>query len=159
MYKSPTNRPVLALYHLLLCLVCTSFLFLGCNDDVTIPEGALEEHLVDIRGDWQLKVVNQNNDDISERMSFSDLTLRLEMNNEGPTDYQIETAGLPFVILEDGTWTFDDNAYPTAITFTSSNASATILLDRPPISGGEFLSMSFSLGCNENNYVYEFIKQ
>ena len=85
--------------------------------------------------------------------------LHLEMDSKGPTDYKIETAGLPFVILEGGTWSFDDVSYPTAITFTTSDASATVLLDRAPISGGNFLSMSFSLGCNENIYVYEFIKQ
>ena len=159
MHKTGANRQGRIVGRILLYLICSSFMFLACNDDITIPEGALEEHVMDIRGEWQLKIVRQNKDDISQRMNFSDLTLHLEMDSKGPTDYQIETAGLPFVILEDGTWSVDDVSYPTAITFNTSNASATVLLDRPPISGGDFLSMSFSLGCSENTYVYEFIKQ
>lgn len=103
--------------------------------------------------------VSQNSDDITERLSFSNLTLHLEMDSEGPTEYQIETAGLPFVVLQNGIWSFDDVTYPTNITFTSADAGATVLLDKPPVSGGNYLSLSFSLGCDANIYVYEFVKQ
>ena len=159
MRKTRTSRQGRLINRIIPCLLCASVMFLACNDEITIPDGALEEHVVDIRGDWQLKTVRQNSEDISERMSFTDLTLHLEMDSQGPTEYQIETAGLPFVILEDGTWSFDDVSYPTTITFTSSKQTATILLDRPPISGDDYLSVSFSLGCGENIYVYEFTKQ
>ncbi len=140
-------------------MIYASLIFLACNDEITIPDGALQEHVIDLRGDWNLQMVIQNKTDISDRLSFSDLTLHLEMDSEGPTDYRIETAGLPFVILEDGTWSFDDVSYPTTITFTTPGESSTVLLDRPPVSGGNFLSLSFSLGCEANTYVYEFIKQ
>ena len=101
MHETRANQKIHVAYKVLLCLICTSLMFLACNDDITIPEGALEEHVVDLRGDWILKNVSQNSNDISESLSFSDLTLHLEMAPEGPTDYQIETAGLPFVVLQD----------------------------------------------------------
>ena len=146
-------------YTILTCLLCTSLMFIACNDEVTIPVGALDEHIVVLRGDWNLKIVQQNNNDISDLLSFTDLSLYLEMDNDGPTHYRIETNGLPFAVLADGTWSFDDVTYPTSITFTTSEESTTVLLDRPPVSGGDFFSVAFSLGCAANTYVYEFTKQ
>ena len=154
-----TSHIMPEVFKILMCVLCASLMFLACNDEITIPEGALEEHVVDLRGDWNLKVVSQNSNDISELLTFSDLKLRLEMDSQGPTDYQIETAGLPFIVLVDGTWSFDDVTYPTSITFTTPDENMTVLLDRPPISGGNYFSISFSLGCEVNTYVYEFYKQ
>lgn len=159
MFETRTSHGMQMVSKILMCVLCLSLMFLACNDEITIPEGALEEHVVDLRGDWNLKIVSQNSNDISDLLTFSDLQLRLEMDANGPTDYQIETAGLPFVVLVDGVWSFDDVTYPTSITFTTPDESVTVLLDRPPVSGGNYFSLSFSLGCGVNNYIYEFSKQ
>ena len=135
-------------------------LLLGaCEDDVNIPEGAFDEQIVDLRGEWSISSVVQNEDDISGRMDFGTLRLTLNMTEAGPSDYEVETNGLPFITLKDGTWSYNDLTYPTSITFTSPDGDVVASFATPPVSGGNYFEIAFSLGCEDNVYIYRMQKQ
>lgn len=136
------------------------FLLLGgCKEEIEIPAGAFEEYQVDLRGEWQVSQVFRNDENVTDIFDFSGLQLRLEMDANGPAGYTLNSGGAPFVVLENGTWSLDDKVYPTAILFTAGNEEETVLFARPPISTDQTFSISFSLGCSDNTYTYEFVKR
>ncbi len=138
-------------------IVLWSF-FSACEDrDVNIPEGSLEEHMVDIQGQWRVNRVLLNGLEITDRMDFSEVLLTLQMNN-GPTTYEIETGQAPFPVLTGGTWSYDDLVYPTSIRLQNNDRQESLLFASPPISGDLQFSLSFSLGCSDNIYTYAFRK-
>ena len=135
------------------------FSITGCNNDVSIPDGAFDENTVDLRGTWTVAGVTLNGVDISDRMEFSRMTLQLEMDGNGPTGYQIENDGIPFLVTENGSWFYDDKVYPTLISFDSPGKNAIATFSEPPLSGGSNFSIAFSLGCADNIYVYHLTRQ
>lgn len=139
----------------LLCFLLLS----GCEEELSIPDGAFDEHIIDIQGSWKISRVLLNNADVTDRFDFSGFELVLNMGTNGPTDYQINSASAPFVILENGSWAFDDPVYPTSMTFSSPFESASISLADPPISKDTKLNINFTLGCQDNIYRYELRKQ
>ena len=148
-----TTRHLLALW-----LVAGLSLLSGCKEEVSIPAGAFDENPIDLRGEWQISRVFRNDQDVTQLFDFSGLKLVLQMDENGPTSYTLDHGGTPFVVLQNGTWALDDKVYPTAMLFTAGNEEETVLFTSPPISGNPSLSISFSLGCNDNSYTYELVK-
>jgi hypothetical protein len=141
-----------------LYLSLLGIILLGCEDNIVIPVGALDEQMVDIQGQWQVARVWLNNEDITDRFDFGQIVLTLQMNS-GPTNYEIETGDAPFPILDAGSWSYDDVAYPTVMNLQSGSHQRTLNFTSPPISGDSQLSLTFMLGCPDNVYTYEFRKQ
>ncbi len=140
-----------------ICLIALGAI--SCDDQVVeIPAGALEEQMVDISGKWQLEQVWLNDQNVTDRMDFAQLSLILEMNESGPTSYDVEPGPAPFPILEDGSWSYDDLVYPTVLRLENSNKKSVLTFASPPISGNNRFSVSFSLGCPDNIYTYAFRK-
>ena len=79
------------------------------------------------------------------------------MNNH-PFDYQIESGSAPFPVREHGSWSYNDNIYPTSMPFLSNSMQRSVDFEEPPISGNNSLKMAFTLGCHDNIYIYAFEK-
>ncbi|NND05295.1 MAG: DUF5004 domain-containing protein [Saprospiraceae bacterium] len=145
----------------ILCLgTLTSCLLMltSCEDeDINVPAGALEEQPVDLSGQWQVSRAWQNGKDITDLLDFNEILLTLQMNG-GPTAFQIKTGSAPFPVLEDGMWSFDDFAYPKSLNLRTNNSQRSIDFTNPPISSSSDFALSFSLGCQDNLYTYEFRK-
>ncbi len=138
-------------------LVCC-VLWSSCEDqEINIPDGALQEHTVDITGVWKVKKVLLNNVDISQIFDFDQISLTLKMN-QMPTDFEIETGTAPFPVQNGGRWEYNDPAYPTSMVFISDGGEESVQFATPPISGESFFTVSFSLGCADNLYTYFFEK-
>lgn len=138
-------------------LLCA--LVFACEDEsVTIPDGALQEHTVDLEGTWKVKQVLLNNQDITSIFDFEQIELHLEMD-QLPTNFTIETGSAPFPVIENGRWEFNDPSYPTSISFDVDNTKRSVDFSSPPISGDNSFKISFSLGCPDNIYTYHFEKQ
>ncbi len=143
----------------LLTMVTLAVCLLSCNDEVNIPDGAFDEKIMDLSGLWTVGAVSLNEQDITDRLNFNDLTLKLETNTEGPTTYEVDNGGAPFIVTTNGTWQFDDNVYPKSIVFTSENGDDVVRFTIPPISRDNRFTIEFSLGCEDNVYVYQMIRQ
>jgi len=128
----------------------------ACEEpDVQIPDGALQEQTVDLEGQWQVVRAYINQVDVTDRFDFSQVRLSLQMIG-GPTDFQIEPGTAPFPVLENGTWSYNDLTYPTSVQLTVTDESRVLDFAAPPISGDISFSLSFSLGCVDNIYTYDF---
>lgn len=136
-----------------------ALLFVGCNNDVEVPDGAFDERIVDLTGSWTVSQVQLNGIDITSRLEFSRIDLQLAGGADGPTSYTIENDGLPFLVTTDGDWSYDDNIYPTQVTFTTDGKAKTASFSMPPISGGNEFTISFALGCADNSYTYLLTRQ
>lgn len=148
--------PGLKMFGILFLIIC---LGLACEDEsVTIPDGALEEHTIDLSGTWKVKQAILNQRDITDIFDFRQIELTLKMD-QLPTDFTIETGSAPFPVLQGGQWEYNDPAYPTAIVFEANNNRRSVNFSSPPISGDKTFRISFSLGCAENVYTYIFEKQ
>lgn len=153
-----TNRFTKKIRAVLLPLFLILTFFACENDEVNIPEGAFDEHQVNLQGAWKINRVLQNGVDVTGRFDFSGLRLTLAMDAAGPTTYQIDNAGAPFVILKNGDWSMNDNIYPTSMTFSDGNEQKTVNFSKPPISTNNSFSINLVLGCADNVYTYEFGK-
>lgn len=129
----------------------------GCDREVDIPAGALEEQTVDIQGEWTVLRAWQNGNDITDRLNFEDIVLTLEMD-DGPTSYALQTGGAPFPLHGSGSWKYDDLAFPTKLSLNDGKGEYDLSFSVPPISGDQRFLLAFSLGCSDNKYVYEFGK-
>lgn len=134
-------------------------MLIACNDEVNIPDGALEEQEVDLSGLWTVGSVSLNGTNVTERLNFQDLTLKLEMNDSGPSSYEVDNNGAPFIVTQNGSWDFDDRSYPQEIIFNSDPGEESVRFAVPPVSGDVRFTIEFSLGCEDNKYTYQMIRQ
>ncbi len=142
------------------CFLILLLLGLGsCEDEVTIPTGALTPQGVVLAGSWKVSRVMQNGFDLSAQFDFKEVRLDLAMDGDAPTTYTLQRGKAPFPVASDGTWSYDDINYPTTIMFTDAQTAREIDFDKPPISTDKRFVLSFSLGCSDNIYTYEFIRQ
>lgn len=142
---------------LLLCLLLP-LLVISCKEDIQIPDGAFDETTVDLQGTWKISKVFRNDEEMTEAFDFSGFELQLQMDASGPSGFSISNSGAPFVVLENGNWAYDDKIYPTAMVFTAGGDTETVLFAQPPISSDNRFSITFSIGCSDNSYTYEFAK-
>jgi len=138
--------------------IALTLLLAGCEDEVQIPGGALEEHTVDLSGDWSVAQALVNGNDITEDFDFSQILLSLKME-QGPSTYDLSTGLAPFPVRKSGTWTYNDLSYPTAMVFDANGETGTVTFAEVPISGESVFKVSFGLGCADNLYTYIFKKK
>lgn len=129
----------------------------GCEDEVNVPDGALDEHTVDLSGDWKVTQALLNGRDITETFEFEDILLSLRMD-QGPSSYELTTGLAPFPVRTGGTWAYNDLSYPTAMVFDAGGENGTVTFAEVPISGESVFKVSFGLGCADNVYTYIFKK-
>jgi hypothetical protein len=137
----------------LVCLVIG--LFLMCESPIFIPEGAFQEVTVDMSGSWKITSAYRNGIEISDKFDFTGFGLKLDFDNSEATAYQIETKQVPFPVISDGNWKYNDPVYPTQMHLFSTLDTAIIEFVESPISGFNEMRIKFQLGCSDNVYIYD----
>lgn len=135
---------------------------IGCEEELSVRQDALTDYAVDINGTWQLFSISRNGEDLSGKISFTDYTL--DLNNDGT--FNLSSSKVPFPTLRtsgasfiSGNWAFNDDFQPTEIQFSNGPAVVPTRLDQPLFgSNNTTLSITFSLGCATNTYLYQFKK-
>lgn len=130
----------------------TALMMTSCSafSDDSDPYGGTEA-AKNLSGVWKLKTVTRNSVDITSLMDFS--KFKLNLNSDGT--YTIDNY-LPFIVLDNGTWSIDDPSYPFLLSFKeqSANAALDVELSYPVVNGSRALSITFSPGCFTNKYTY-----
>jgi hypothetical protein len=135
------------------------FTLLACEDQPVNESLLLTEPIV-VEGDWTLDKVYQNEIDITQEININSFVLTLNYDGNEPTTYEINVdKNYPFVVPESsGDWTFDNLVFPSAMHFIHSDTTITNISTPLYPLNNSVLSLTFSLGCDENVYIYEFKK-
>ena len=111
------------------------------------------EPVKSITGSWKIINALRNGTDLTSRFDFSAFRLNFTDSN-----YTI-TNPLPFIVMKDGKWKFDDPVYPFKISFTAQNdTTKTSSFLFPVVNGTRNIIISFSPGCFTNTYQYTLQK-
>lgn len=148
-------------------IIAASLLFggmflVGCEEDLTVRQDALNAFAVDINGSWELFSMSRNGEDLSGKLSFTDYSITI---NEDGT-FSLSSSSVPFPTLKttnnrfsNGTWRFDSDFQPTEIQFLNGSSIVPVKLDQPLFgTNNTNLSIEFSMGCGANTYLYQFKK-
>jgi len=128
--------------------------FLMCQSPIFIPEGAFQEFPVDMSGSWKITSAYRNGMEISEKFDFNSFGLKLNFNNSEKTTYQISTNKVPFPVISDGNWEYDDLYILLECFFFNSFDTSFIEFAEAPITGFDKMQIKFQLGCSDNVYIY-----
>ena len=128
------------------------FMLIGfsCKKEIAIIP---PEPVKTINGSWKIVKALRNGTDLTARFDFS--AFRINFTN---SDYTIENM-VPFIVSQNGKWSFDDPQYPFKISFVTQsglNKSSDMLY--PVVKGVRNIVISFSPGCTLNNYQYTLEK-
>lgn len=122
----------------------------SCKTEKIVPN---QEAVKDIKGNWQVVKAMRNGADITSLADFTQFKLTFDGSN-----YTL-TNKLPFLVLQNGTYTLDDPQYPFQISFTPlASKTVATAFTYPIVNGVRQLSITFSPGCANNSYVYTFQK-
>src|SRR5690606_27251501 len=105
---------------MLIPVIALAALLTGCKTE----EFYFQEPSKDISGNWRLIKMTRNGVDITARVGEA---FGIAFGNNGAT-YQLGEHLIPFVVSGNGTWAFDDPAYPFAISFTPADGSKAITI-------------------------------
>ncbi|GAB2686338.1 DUF5004 domain-containing protein [Mucilaginibacter koreensis] len=134
----------------LLTLVCIIISVSACKTEKIIPA---QEPAKDISGKWQVIKATRNGTDITKLVDFSKFRVSFDAGKYTLLDK------LPFLVNQDGSYSLDDPQYPFQIAFTANGGKAVATsFTYPIVNGVRQLSITFSPGCANNNYVYVFQK-
>ncbi len=107
----------------------------------------------DVNGNWKITKVTRNGTDLTTRFDFS--AFRINFQDSAYT----LTNQVPFLVNTNGTWRFDDPAYPFKIALTArDSATKTSLLIYPIVAGKRNMILTISPGCALNSYQYTLEK-
>jgi len=128
----------------------------GCEDDPTLNPDGFTEFTADINGSWKIDQVTQNGVDITDALDFQSFALDLNYDGNSPSTFSLASKA-PFVTNSaDGSWSFDDPTYPTAINFSDGTSAK---ITDPILSSGEKnLNLEVILGCGSTVYQYQLSK-
>lgn len=129
---------------------------MGCEDDPNLNPDGFTEFIVDIDGTWKVEQVLQNGVDVTSLLDFTTFSLQMDYDNGRPGSFVMSDLTVPFVLGQaNGTWSFDDPVYPTAINFSDGT---TLALEGSVLSGGGQMTLTVPLGCGSNTYSYRLSK-
>jgi hypothetical protein len=124
--------------------------FTSCKVEKLTP---VAESTKDISGDWTVISATRNGTDLMSVVDFSQFKVSFKDGK-----YTLINK-LPFLVSNDGTYSFDDPQYPFKISFTATGSPAVATAFTYPIVNGiRQLTLTFSPGCPGNTYVYTFKK-
>ncbi|HEV7330463.1 MAG TPA: DUF5004 domain-containing protein [Flavisolibacter sp.] len=111
------------------------------------------EPVKDVNGSWKIVGVTRNGTDLTSRYDFTKFRL-----NFADSAYSLSEQ-VPFLVNTNGTWRFDDPAYPFKISLTAKDSAAKSSSLLFPIVGGKRnMILTISPGCNANTYQYTLQK-
>ena len=124
--------------------------FTSCKVERLTP---VAESTKDISGDWTVISATRNGTDLMSVIDFSQFKVSFKDGK-----YTLINK-LPFLVSNDGSYSFDDPQYPFKISFTATGSPAVATAFTYPIVNGiRQLTLTFSPGCPGNTYVYTFKK-
>ncbi|MCR8559564.1 DUF5004 domain-containing protein [Mucilaginibacter sp. BJC16-A38] len=124
--------------------------FASCKVERLTP---VAESTKDISGDWTVISATRNGTDLMSIVDFSQFKVSFKDGK-----YTLINK-LPFLVSNDGAYSFDDPQYPFKISFTPTGKTAVATAFTYPIVNGiRQLTLTFSPGCPGNTYVYTFKK-
>lgn len=107
----------------------------------------------DVSGNWKITKVTRNGTDLTTRFDFTAFRINFQ-----DSAYAL-TNPVPFIVSTNGTWHFDDPAYPFKIALTAKDsATKTSLLLYPVVGGKRNMILTISPGCTLNSYQYTLEK-
>jgi len=113
----------------------------------------MQEQAKDISGDWHIIKATRNGTDLTTLVDLSQFSLSFKDGK-----YSLVNK-VPFLVGQDGLYSLDDPKYPFKISFTAgSNQPVATAFNFPIVNGVRQLTITFSPGCANNNYVYVFQK-
>jgi Domain of unknown function (DUF5004) len=128
------------------------FILIGFSckkENTTIPP----EPVKAINGSWKIVKALRNGTDLTARFDFS--SFRITFSD---STYSIENM-VPFIVSQNGKWSFDDPQYPFKISFvTQGGLSKSSDMLYPVVKGVRNIVISFSPGCTLNTYQYTLEK-
>ncbi|MGI4751439.1 MAG: DUF5004 domain-containing protein [Janthinobacterium lividum] len=131
-------------------VVAVILLITSCKTEKIVPN---PEAVKDITGNWQVIKATRNGADITTLLDFTQFKLVFD-----GTNYTLNNK-LPFIVLQNGTYSLDDPQYPFQIAFTpTASKKVATAFTYPIINGLRQLSITFSPGCPNNSYVYTLQK-
>ena len=134
-------------------------LFGGCREEFPVNKDLLTTVEISIEGTWTASRVWQNDVELTG-YDFSEMSLTLQYSGGNPSSYSVNSNNMiPFAHSSmSGTWGVDDQVYPKYVYFISGDTVITELAKPLFSHSNTSLSIEFSLGCDENTYVFEFQK-
>ena len=147
----------------LLSIICLAMLASCKTEKVNIPP---EPHK-DITGTWRITTAVRNgailfNDPITQNGSdiikngYDFSTFRITFKDG---TYTINDTA-PFLVSNNGTWTFDQPSFTQLLIFTEDGGAAAVTsdFDYPVTAGKRQIIFSFKPGCGKNSYQYTLDK-
>ncbi|RYZ62960.1 MAG: DUF5004 domain-containing protein [Chitinophagaceae bacterium] len=111
------------------------------------------EPVKEVNGNWKIVSVLRNGTDLTARFDFSKFRISF-IDSAYALSEQV-----PFLVSTNGTWRFDDPAYPFKIALTAKDSSAkTSSLLFPVVGGKRNMVLTISPGCRANSYQYTLQK-
>lgn len=111
------------------------------------------EPVKDVNGSWKVVGVTRNGTDLTSRFDFT--KFRISFIDSAYT----LSEQVPFLVNTNGTWRFDDPAYPFKISLTAKDSAArTSSLLFPIVGGKRNMVLTISPGCSTNTYQYTLQK-
>jgi len=142
-----TDKNSMSAFGLVIGLI---LLIASCKTEKIAPN---PESVKDLTGSWQVIKATRNGSNLYSLVDFTQFKLVFD-----GTNYTL-TNKLPFLVLQNGTYTLDDPQYPFQIAFTPTGAKqVATTFTYPIVNGVRQLTLSFSPGCPNNSYVYTFQK-
>lgn len=131
-------------------LLLLSVAFFACRTErLDMPY----EPVKDVNGNWRIVGVSRNGTDLTSRFDFSKFRISF-----ADSAYTLSEQ-VPFLVNTNGTWRFDDPAYPFKISLTAKDSTAkTSSLLFPVVGGKRNMVLTISPGCSSNTYQYTLQK-
>jgi len=126
----------------------------SCEDNVA--KVATVEAEKDITGNWKVVKLTRNGEDLSQRLDLGGF--RISFHPDGSYTLANE---LPFVVHAPGTYQLNDPQYPFALLLTPEGGDDNVAagFQFPVVKGKRQLSLTFSLGCGNNTYQFNFERE
>ena len=113
----------------------------------------LNEPIKNVDGNWKIIKVTRNGTDLTSRFDFS--AFRISFKD---SSYTLSNP-VPFLVSTNGTWRFNDPAYPFQIALTAKDSTAKVSSILYPVVGGKRnMILTLSPGCSLNAYQYTLEK-
>lgn len=138
-----------------ICLLAGLLGYSSCDESDNFPPGAFIKQSKKLVGTWRIQSVTRNGTDLTDRFDFSQFAITFATTGDGSGTYTI-THKAPFPVGRNGTWKFDDPAYPFAIALTEEGTTSLKIVElrKPVIYDKPQLTLRFSSGCSGNTYEY-----
>jgi len=138
-----------------LLMILSLLIWASCKTDKINP---VTEPVKDLTGTWKVIAATRNGTNllalVDTTTTFGKFTITFKAGA-----YTLANP-LPFIVIQNGTYTLDNPQYPFQINFTQTGSTAPVstAFTYPIVDGIRVLTLVFSPGCPQNTYSYSLVK-